>query len=242
MRRYGLLRDAQTHHEVHTFASTKIAEHSDLREYMPPVINQGDIGSCTACSGVALRYALQKIAGKDSPVFSALDLYFWERELDGTLPADAGSALSTTATVGEKIGFAPESDGPYDPTKFNVPPSQKAYQDAANWKIAKAAKLDGLGGILATLSEGLPVHIGILVYPSFESQEAAETGIIPMPSPYESCLGGHAMVAVGHDMEGKYVIVRNSWGEEWGMKGYCHIPFEYFESEFTFMTAWRWAL
>jgi hypothetical protein len=34
--------------------------------------------------------------------------------------------------------------------------------------------------------------------------------------------GGHAMLIVGYI--GNYFVVKNSWGEEWGDKGYCYIP------------------
>ena len=35
--------------------------------------------------------------------------------------------------------------------------------------------------------------------------------------------GGHAMVVVGYDEEG--FIIRNSFGEKWGKKGYCWYPY-----------------
>jgi C1A family cysteine protease len=34
--------------------------------------------------------------------------------------------------------------------------------------------------------------------------------------------GRHAMLIVGYT--GNFYIVKNSWGEEWGDKGYCYIP------------------
>ncbi|CAF5109239.1 unnamed protein product, partial [Rotaria sp. Silwood1] len=37
----------------------------------------------------------------------------------------------------------------------------------------------------------------------------------------------HAMLAVGYNDDLKKFIVRNSWGEDWGAKGYCYIPYDY---------------
>lgn len=44
----------------------------------------------------------------------------------------------------------------------------------------------------------------------------------------EEFLGGHAMLVVGYDDEGGYLIVRNSWVEQWGDNGYCYLPYEYY--------------
>jgi C1A family cysteine protease len=53
------------------------------------------------------------------------------------------------------------------------------------------------------------------------------TGLVPMPGPQEHCLGGHAVMIVGYDDETQHVIVRNSWGTDWGIKGYFWLPYEY---------------
>ena len=46
----------------------------------------------------------------------------------------------------------------------------------------------------------------------------------------QSCTGGldHAVTAVGWGMEGeqKYLIVRNSWGADWGEEGYFRIAID----------------
>ena len=35
--------------------------------------------------------------------------------------------------------------------------------------------------------------------------------------------GGHAVACVGYDEEG--LIIRNSWGSQWGLNGYCTLPY-----------------
>jgi C1A family cysteine protease len=52
-----------------------------------------------------------------------------------------------------------------------------------------------------------------------------------MPDDNEKALGGHAVMAVGYnDEEGRF-YVRNSWGEDWGIKGYFTMPYEYLANE-----------
>jgi C1A family cysteine protease len=77
------------------------------------------------------------------------------------------------------------------------------------------------------LAEGYPFVFGFTVYESFESQQVADTGVVPMPAAGETVMGGHCVVAVGYDSTKRVFIIRNSWGTSWGMKGYCTMPFEY---------------
>jgi C1A family cysteine protease len=68
---------------------------------------------------------------------------------------------------------------------------------------------------------------GFTVYASFEGNEVANSGIVPMPAPGEKVVGGHAVAAVGYDDNKQMFIVRNSWGPDWGLAGYFMIPFAY---------------
>ena len=43
----------------------------------------------------------------------------------------------------------------------------------------------------------------------------------------ERFLGNHAVLCVGYDDVDKQFLVLNSWGREWGMKGYFSMPYRY---------------
>jgi len=96
--------------------------------------------------------------------------------------------------------------------------------------IPSKSKESTLVEIKQTLAQGLPIMFGFQV---FESIERASDGKIPFPSESERVVGGHAVLAVGYDdaLEiGKCVgafLIRNSWGEGWGEKGYGWLPYEY---------------
>jgi C1A family cysteine protease len=48
-----------------------------------------------------------------------------------------------------------------------------------------------------------------------------------MPASDEKSVGGHAVLAVGYDDATREFLVRNSWGTDWGLKGYFKIPYAY---------------
>ena len=72
---------------------------------------------------------------------------------------------------------------------------------------------------------------GFTVYDSFESSEVARIGILQMPGPKESVVGGHAVLAVGYDDKDERFIIRNSWGKSWGQRGYFTMPYSYLLSD-----------
>src|SRR6185369_4893812 len=78
------------------------------------------------------------------------------------------------------------------------------------------------------LAAGNPIVIGFAVYESFESDQVARTGVVPMPKKREQMLGGHAVLIVGYTSSTRRFLVRNSWGTEWGQAGYFTIPFGYY--------------
>jgi len=119
------------------------------------------------------------------------------------------------------------------------------YSFAQNYKTIKyyrhdppsASPDDVLSRIRTHLSAGHPAMFGFTVYSSIE--EAYESGLIPFPSLRERIEGGHAVVAVGYDdkmkIKNKYgdeettgaLLIRNSWGGDWGEAGFGWLPYEY---------------
>ena len=100
--------------------------------------------------------------------------------------------------------------------------------------------MSDLTALKSALAEGFQVAIGIQVYDSFESNQVAQNGVVPLPRRGEQFLGGHAVLAVGYKddamIKGRGVVIcRNSWGESWGDKGYFYLPYSYFVSYVTDM-------
>jgi len=200
----------------------------DLTSDFGPVYDQGQLGSCT---GNALAAAFEfDLLKQNLPDFipSRLFIYYNERRLEGTVSSDSGAQIRDGVKTLVRQGVCPETAWPYDITKFADKPSAACYTDALTHQATSYQRvrrtLEQMKGCLA---EGFPFVFGFTVYDSFESQDVAKTGVVPMPSPDESVLGGHAVVAVGYDDADERFRVRNSWGIGWGQEGYFTMPYAY---------------
>jgi C1A family cysteine protease len=201
----------------------------DLRPHCPPVYDQGQLGSCTgnAIAG-AVQFEREKQQLKPDFVPSRLFIYYGERVIEGTVGTDSGAQIRDGIKVVAKQGVPPETDWPYVIAKFANKPPPKAFADALHDRAVSYSRLSqSLSQMKGCLASGYPFVLGFTVYDSFESQQVAQTGVVPMPAAGESVLGGHAVMAVGYDDGQQRFIVRNSWGPGWGMQGYFTMPYAY---------------
>jgi C1A family cysteine protease len=201
----------------------------DLRSECPPIYDQGQLGSCTG-NGIAgaIEFDQRKQGNKEFTP-SRLFIYYNERVMEGTINQDAGAQVRDGIKSVATLGAPPETDWPYDITKFADQPPPNAYADARQDLVSSYARVaqNNITQMQGCLAENYPFVFGFTVYQSFESETVAGTGIVPMPSPGEAVVGGHCVVAVGYDDTQRTFIIRNSWGTDWGIKGYCMMPYEY---------------
>ena len=206
-----------------TFDKVALPSTVDLRNKMPPVYDQGQLGSCTANAiGALFEYE-----DKDAFMPSRLFLYYNERAIEHTTSTDSGAMISDGIKSLITNGICQESLWPYNIAKFAVKPPATCYTTALKYRALSAHNVaQDVTSMKTCLANGFPIVVGISVYSSFESQDVATSGIVPMPGQNEQCLGGHAVVCLGWTAN-NYWIMRNSWGTSWGQKGYFLIPFLY---------------
>ena len=204
----------------------------DLRDsgLLDPVYDQGSLGSCSgnAFAG-AYNYELrfQGLAPL-TPNPSRLFLYYAEREIEGTVNQDSGAMLGDGCKALNQSGICSEKIWGYDIDKFTVKPINEAYTEAANHKLLQFNAVHDLNDIKHSLANKKPVVMGIMLYASFETNDVATTGIVPMPDTnMEECLGGHAVLCVGYNDSKQWLVVRNSWSMAWGSGGYFYLPYTY---------------
>jgi C1A family cysteine protease len=204
-----------------------------LRTQMPPVFDQGQLGSCTANSiGAILEFNELKQKEQDAATPSRLFIYYNERTMEGTVGEDSGAEIRDGIKSVAQLGAPPETLWPYDITKFAKKPPAKAYTEARKHQAVRYSRVAqdamALQNVLAT---GYPISFGFTVYSSFETN-VGKNGIVPMPQPAEKTLGGHAVVAVGYKTISSqlYFECRNSWGPDWADHGYFWMPSAYLTS------------
>ena len=230
--RFGWRKDALDRRDHRYSIPTKITtipDVVDLREKMPPVYDQGQLGSCTANAVAgAIEYDQMRQALPEITAPSRLFIYYNTRLLEHTTHSDAGGELRDAAKTVAKQGAADESLWPYDIAKFTHRPPKNCYKEGLTDKVlAYASVSQDAQTLQLALANTDTIVFGFTVYASFESDTVTTTGVVPMPQSGEDILGGHACLIVGYNRTDQTYLVRNSWGDAWGQKGYFTLPFAY---------------
>ncbi len=228
---YGWVPDRPDHRDLLYAAIAKppkvLPPKVDLTADCSPVENQGQLGSCTANALVGNLEFLQLKADHALTDLSRLFIYYNERAMEGTVAEDSGAAIRDGVKSLVKLGVCSEKSWPYKIAKFTQKPPQSCYKQAADHQVTSYHRILSLEEMRQCLAEGYPFVFGFTVYTAFESDAVAKSGKLDLPKPGEKALGGHAVCAVGYDDATERMLVRNSWGADWGKKGYFTMPYQY---------------
>lgn len=221
------------------------------QDYMPPIYDQGHLGSCTA-NAVAAAIDADRIAdgeGEMNP--SRLAIYWLERFLEHQKPTDDSGAYGRDGfKAARKYGVISESDWPYtddatDP-RFAEDPRIGPDWNADHWLLDDPYKAvhPSLMNFKRVLSNRQTIAFGFSVFKQFVSDQTRDTGVVAAPTPDDIIPNeGHEVLAVGYLKQyPEHCLCRNSWGTNWGMQGYFLMPWSVLlDSQFSgdFRTIYR---
>ena len=159
-------------------------------------------------------------------------IYYNESAIENTINSDSGAQIRDGIKSVNVQGVCPETMWPYVINEFAQKPHLTCYTEGLKNKATQYHRVvRNLNQMRGCLAEGFPFVIGFTVYTAFEEAEVAKTGVLNLPEKSETMVGGHAVLVVGYDDGEQRFIVRNSWGDKWGMAGYFTMPYDYLLNE-----------
>jgi C1A family cysteine protease len=170
---YGWVPDLPDHRDHLYAASPEILKalppSMDLRPECPPVYNHGDLGSCTANAIAGAMEFDQKKQGLQEFTPSRLMIHYDERVIEGTVNSDSGAQIRDGIKSVATQGACPETEWPYDITKFADKPPDNCYNDAVQYRAVSYQRLvQSLTQMKGCLTAGYPFVFGFTAYESLE--------------------------------------------------------------------------
>jgi len=208
---------------------------------VPEILDQGDLGSCTAQAALGAIRLKHVLDGIRSPLLASRLLTYWgTRKYLGTVNWDSGGHLRDTFKFLNGFGYLPEREtvNGYNIQKFKAAPTplelrrmydqrDKSDGQVEYFRIYEEGVLR-INAIRRAISNRMPVVLGTDTTEAFLSNSGE---LLLRPSETARSTGGHAMYVCGYDALGVYIP--NSWGRSHGRDGILHMSWDYVAWEHT---------
>ena len=167
---------------------------------------------------------------------ATLHLLRWAQERYGHVggkktaaPKDEGMSLSGALSAMQMSGACLAPSWPYDLGKLNEKPTDECFKEASQYKVCGVEKVPvDMDMMRRCLAEGNPIIFGLMLTDKFFRPGPSAYITTPGRNDKRAAQHGcHAMLIVGYNDRQQVFIVRNSWGENWGEKGYCYLGYDY---------------
>lgn len=206
----------------------------DLRYLLSPVRAQGHRPLCVPFAVSTSHEAARALLGPGGSDDMLAVEPLWKHCVEAGQASWLGTTIPATADALDASGQPLENHWPYNDGLGPGTEDAPAATGTVDWHCANMVDVpvahDGVEDLMeVALAAGFPVVILVELTDEFEYPD--NDGEIAMPK-ITSPLGDyHAVVAVGAatspDGDTRRLLVRNSWGEAWGVGGYGWMPLRY---------------
>jgi C1A family cysteine protease len=181
--------------------------------------DQGNRGTCLAFAATAAHEAARlDRRGNPREDLSEESLYWACKQADGNL--DPGTSPDALSAALVDPGQPAAELWAYDPDR-NERDSYTPPAPALALEALRHARLEPLsvdtGSLKDALRRGEVVVLGLELWDAFY---AAGSDVITAPQTGDLIGDLHAVALVGFDEDARTLLLRNSWGDQWGRDGY----------------------
>ena len=195
---------------------------------MGPVLNQGQSSQCVACSLALVKYIIEKQQTGNVQEFSTNYIYgnraAEDEKGEGLYPRQA---IKTLVNFGVPHKSETETFLSYnEAVEFYQNNKEVLNREAIPYRISSYYALYGKNDIKQAIQT---IGAVTAMFPVFDSLYDTDTaGIVDYDnSKSQHNYGYHEMTLIGWNDTKKCWTTQNSWGENWGNKGLCYLPYNY---------------
>ncbi len=235
--------------DVLGFSDATLPSSFSLEKYVPFVLDQGQTGTCVGFStlyyGLSTTYnfkygyskQMEKYANSFDPYFIYSIMQRNQNDCDDGLYMS--EALDQIMRYGAKKLFYPpflSCDSSWSDEKLEKVSNYASPYKIDTWYYLKKDDPTLIDNVKYFITKGSPIMFGAGITDSFEPYSSNNPGGVKSdglwnPTAFEEDAGAHAMCVVGYDdykYGGAFRVV-NSWGKDYGDKGFLWIRYNDFK-------------
>ncbi len=170
--------------------------------------------------------------GIEERIFSPTASHALIKQIDGTLDFEEGSTSWWAMRVGKGWGSILKKDYDFslqDASREHIkeflkkPIPQGALDNALRFRSSTYERLNSVQDIIRVL----PYSPTVLCFKYFKGMYTAPSGLVPLPKIWHKSKGNHSVMIGGYDPKRKIIKFLNSWGIEWGDRGWGYLHYKY---------------